>query len=202
MQMSKTKVKAEEFIKFISHTSIENITMYLVNDFDKCPFSFGGDEPSNELLIQQALFSESSNDNAREKFRESTVKALKEKRKKFVNSSNEGLDGSVKYADVRKILHLAYLAALIGAKNVGIDLIKIIKSDALKALDEKNYIHAVGFLLGVLRGFLPSDSDQSQEIKKFFIEMFNDSELEPRFAGHLFLGICECEPSEYNKYVS
>ncbi len=86
---------------------------------------------------------------------------------------------------------LALIAARIRASQVIRYFCKFLKQPSLLENLETSIA-----LIGVLRGFAPSE-----EVESCFRRLLFSGTCEPKFAGQLFLGLCECNPDQYPEYV-
>lgn len=185
------------FNEFVVLEDVDGIKDWLLEGFQGSNFApFPLDfEPSAPVQLEYRFTK--LEDGAKEVFTKATIEA----------TSDWILDE--KYGP-ETLKQLVILAAYIEANGIISVLQGVIESERLEKLEEEElkgkkmddgttgpYTYTMRYVVGVLQGFAAPGSD----VKTILEDLFFDSDCCERFAAQLFLGLCECTPPEYAKYV-
>jgi hypothetical protein len=165
----------------IGKLSEEKITSLLLQGFSSDGLSgftslWFADEPSVAIQLQY-LFEELDPQKG-EEFKNATVRAIEEWR--------------VRPHGVKALKELVYLAACIRASKAIKHLRSYLEGMELKALEREEYVEPI---IVALQSFAPDD-----EVRDLFERLLFNNKFQ-RLADRLFLGLCECQPNEYPKYI-
>lgn len=138
-----------------------------------------GSDPTRSYQVQN-LFSDLQPDQ-QERLKSASVQAL-----------GEWVYG-IHSTDLLK--ELAIVTAYIGAGSA-VDQIRVqLEYLRPEALDAVEYRDVVGTLIAVAQGFAPLI-----QVRHLFRSLFAKNEYD-QFAAQLFLGLCQCDPTEYPEYL-
>jgi hypothetical protein len=169
-------------IGFLNRARKRTVRNWLLRGFAMRDFSpiLLGDEPSYEIQLQ--VIFEHLTVTGKEKFKAATVQAIAEWLSKAYPTE--------------ALVSLVYLAAYVRATDAVDTLRVMIESNSLGGLSDEDYYYAMSALIAALAGFAPAPN-----VRKFFRRLFLSNSFDHRFAGQLFVGLCECEPDNYTAYV-
>jgi hypothetical protein len=172
----------QAFYQHILEKSESELSDWILDGFSTSVFDpvYLFDEPSAPIQLQR-LYS-SINDRLKRKIRNALLLALS----KWSLTANKP----------ELLRNLVIFGALIRTPEV-IDFIRMINRDqVLLSLSSSQYLDIMGVLIAVVSGFAPLP-----KAKTVLEDLFTSTQLDFRFAGQLFLGLCACDPESYYKHV-
>jgi len=186
--MSRTTSISFLFTKLVSERAENELSDWLLAGFSTGSFEplWLHDEPSHNNQLKH-LFDDIS-PNLKAKFKRAVICA--------------SIEWHITGYSHKVLRDIAILSAYVKASGIVKVLQTKLESDELDRLKgdrgqtPDSYYDLVQILIAVLRGFLPK-----KDVGVLFKRLFFSETFDPRFAGQLLLGLCECDPENYTLYL-